>query len=138
MGYNSNVYNRSKGGKKWNRNDRPDHQPGARMQFERNRRKIIAAQSVCGICGQAVDKGKKYPDPWAPVVDHIIPVSRGGHPFELSNLQLAHAICNNKKGDKLRAEIAKAHTTGGDLISNQDLPLSIDWAHYRPTGDDLD
>ena len=43
----------------------------------------------------------KYPDPMSKTVDHIIPIAKGGHPSDLSNLQLAHRCCNRQKSDKL-------------------------------------
>lgn len=58
------------------------------------------SESICAICGRPVDMGLKAPDPMAPTVDHIIPVSKGGHPSDINNLQLAHWICNRMKSDK--------------------------------------
>ena len=55
---------------------------------------------VCSLCGEKTDFydrngsriGKRYP-----TIDHIIPLSKGGsHTWE--NVQLAHMICNSKKG----------------------------------------
>lgn len=80
---------------------RPDKSTAHRSQFETNRRIILATQSVCGICGKPVDKTLKYPDPMSPTVDHIIPISRNGHPSAIENLQLAHRCCNRAKSDKL-------------------------------------
>jgi 5-methylcytosine-specific restriction endonuclease McrA len=44
---------------------------------------------VCGICGQDVD-------PFDFTLDHIVPIARGGA-HVMSNLQLAHALCNSHK-----------------------------------------
>ena len=44
----------------------------------------------CGICGELVD-----PDSFA--TDHIRPLSAGGE-HSYANVQLAHAICNQRKG----------------------------------------
>lgn len=52
----------------------------------------------CHICGGKVAKGKRYPDPLCPSIDHVIPLSRGGT-NELSNLRLAHLKCNIEKRD---------------------------------------
>ena len=67
---------------------RPEADPARRAVFENNKKIILATQSICGICGQPVDKSLKYPHPMSPTVDHIIPCNRGGSD-DLENLQLA-------------------------------------------------
>ena len=74
--------------------NRPDQDGTHRLAFERNKKKIYATQTVCGICGQPVDFSLKYPHPLSPCIDHIIPIAKGGHPSDLENLQLAHWTCN--------------------------------------------
>ncbi|HOO05462.1 MAG TPA: HNH endonuclease signature motif containing protein [Ruminococcus sp.] len=81
-------------------NLRPDYNGTQRAQFNSNK-KIYATQKVCGICGKPVDFRIKFPDPLSPCIDHIIPVSKGGHPSDISNMQLAHMTCNRLKSDKL-------------------------------------
>jgi len=44
-------------------------------------------------------------------VDHIIPISRGGDEWDLSNLELLCATCNLKKGNKSREEITASGKT---------------------------
>ena len=56
-------------------------------------------QGRCGLCGQAVLLETKYPDPLSPSMDHILPLSLGG-PHVADNLQLAHLICNIRKGNR--------------------------------------
>lgn len=51
---------------------------------------------ICGICNLIID-GKFH-------IDHIIPLSRGGK-HEVTNLQLAHALCNWRKNNKLQEEM---------------------------------
>ena len=80
---------------------RADRVGSNRTQFEKNARYIYKTQEVCGICGLPVDKDLKSPDPMSKTIDHIIPVSKGGHPSDLANLQLAHRCCNRQKGNKL-------------------------------------
>ena len=41
--------------------NRPDHDGTHRLAFERNKKKIYATQTVCGICGKPVDFSFKYP-----------------------------------------------------------------------------
>lgn len=54
---------------------------------------------VCNLCGKPVDKTKKYPDAMSASLDHIIPLSKGGSHTK-DNVQLAHLLCNIKKGNK--------------------------------------
>ncbi len=54
----------------------------------------------CGICGQRVDMGRKYPDPGFPSLDHVTPLSAGGDALDPSNLRLAHLRCNVTLRDK--------------------------------------
>lgn len=79
---------------------RPERDPARAQVFKKNKKIILATQSVCGICGKVVDKSLKYPHPMSPTVDHIIPCARGGSD-DLDNLQLAHRACNRNKSDKL-------------------------------------
>jgi 5-methylcytosine-specific restriction endonuclease McrA len=93
-------------------------------QLERNRKRIYATQTICGICGRPVNFDLKYPHPLSPTIDHIIPVSKGGHPSDIDNLQLAHRCCNRAKSDKLverRTESREA------TLSPRVLPQTFDW-----------
>lgn len=105
--------------------NRPDRDGSHRGAFEAAKKKIYATQTHCAICGREVDFRLKYPHPLSPSIDHIIPVSRGGHPSDLENLQLAHWTCNRQKSDKLLVA-APAETS-----TNRDLPHALDWTSYR-------
>lgn len=107
---------------------RPDKYGAHRASYEKNKKRILATQNVCGICGLPVDMALKAGDPMAPCVDHIIPVAKGGHPSDIENLQLAHWTCNRLKSDKLfkNQEKKQARTLG-----NRVLPQSMDWRSYR-------
>lgn len=106
---------------------RPDRNGPHRVAFDANKRKIYATQKECGICGQPVDFSLKFPHPLSPCIDHIIPVDKGGHPSDLQNLQLAHLTCNRAKSDKIVA----VKSNEQQLISNRELPLSLDWTNYK-------
>jgi 5-methylcytosine-specific restriction endonuclease McrA len=54
----------------------------------------------CGICKKFVDRDLKYPHPQSPSLDHVIPLSRGGHHIR-ANAQLAHLQCNFNKHDRM-------------------------------------
>ena len=117
----------------YKKNNRSDHSGTHRAQFDKNKKKIYATQDVCGICGLPVDKTLRWPDPMSKTIDHIVPISKGGHPSDISNLQLAHFICNRQKADSLtRQEAVK--TTTDEVISNRILPQSMNWAKYRSDG----
>ena len=99
-----------------------------RTAYEKNKKRIMSTQNVCGICGRQVDMALKQGDPMAPCVDHIIPIAKGGHPSSLDNLQLAHWTCNRQKSDKLFKNIENKEPA---VIGNRNLPQSMDWSRYR-------
>ena len=102
---------------------RADQSGWAEASFKKAKKIIYASQSNCAICGRAVDFDKKFPDPWSATLDHIIPISKGGDPASLENLQLAHLQCNRIKASKIvEPQVKEKH------VSNRDLPLSMDWA----------
>lgn len=51
----------------------------------------------CGLCGRRVPMDRKVPNPLAPTIDHVLPISEGGDDTR-ANVQLAHFRCNNVKG----------------------------------------
>ena len=107
---------------------RPDKNGPHRAVFEKNKRRIMREQDVCGICGLPVDKTLRFPDPMSPVIDHIIPVDKGGHPSAMENLQLAHMMCNRQKADKLLQPAAR------QIENKPSLPQLLDWTAYRAGG----
>lgn len=109
-------------------NERADHKGAHRAAYERNRKRILITQRVCGICGKPVDRSIKSPNPLAPCIDHIIPISKGGHPSDIENLQLAHWTCNRQKSDKLFKNNEPKEKV---ILGNRNLPLSRDWTKYR-------
>lgn len=106
-------------------NTRPDHTGTHRSQFESNKRRIFATQTVCAICGKPVDFSIKFPHPMSACIDHIIPVSKGGHPSDIGNMQLAHMCCNRLKSDKLPTKVSE--TKQPEVIGNRKLPQTFNW-----------
>ena len=100
-----------------------------RAQFEKNKKKIYATQSVCALCGKPVDMTLKFPHPLSKSIDHIIPVSRGGHPSDINNLQLAHLCCNNEKSSKMIDP--RQFMDVEKVIDNRQLPHSVDWKAFK-------
>ena len=109
---------------------RPDKDGTHRAAFDKNKKRIYATQTVCGICGKPVDFSLKFPHPMSPCIDHIIPVDKGGHPSDIDNLQLAHLSCNRAKSDKIIAQ-SKGATHNEEVLTNRNLPQSMDWTKYR-------
>lgn len=118
-----------KGNVKYMKRNRPDKDGTHRGAFEKNKKKIYATQTVCGICGKPVDFSLKYPHPLSPCIDHIIPIAKGGHPSDIDNMQLAHWTCNRQKSDKL---IDNSVTKQDEILGNRVLPHTFNWSDYRP------
>lgn len=97
-----------------------------RAAYNTNKKKIMASESFCAICGKPVDKTLKFPDPMSPCIDHKFPWSRGGD-CSVDNLQLTHLYCNRQKSDKIIDGKSKETIKN---IGNNDLPLSADWALF--------
>ena len=75
-----------------NRHGRPEG-PG----WERIRKAVIDEATECAICNRRVDKTLPHTHRMGPTVDHIKPLSMGGHPTDRTNLRLAHRACNSKQ-----------------------------------------
>lgn len=73
------------------------------------RKRVLAEETHCALCGQPVDVTLPAGLPESPEVDEIIPVSLGGDPLDRDNCQLVHRLCNQRKGDgrKARAQAAQ-------------------------------
>lgn len=54
---------------------------------------------TCMLCGKKTKKDESVPHPLAPVLDHIVPLSKGGT-HEPANVQCAHFLCNSTKSDR--------------------------------------
>lgn len=65
-----------------------------------SRRKIYERDGWrCQLCRKPVARDEVVPHPLAPVLDHIIPLAKGGT-HEPANTQCAHFLCNSLKGDR--------------------------------------
>lgn len=85
------------------------------------RRRVLAEEDVCWICGRPVDKSLPAGDPMAPELDEVVPVSLGGSPVERANVRLAHRVCNERRGNGVR----RGRSAG-------DSPASRDWSSPLP------
>ncbi|WP_373738289.1 HNH endonuclease [Jeotgalibaca porci] len=100
---------------------------GHRATYEKNKKVIYKTQNTCGICGHLVDFTLKSPHPMSASIDHIVPVSKNGHPSDMSNLQLAHRACNRQKSDKIFKDVDQKP----QVLGNRNLPQTIDWTAYK-------
>jgi 5-methylcytosine-specific restriction endonuclease McrA len=73
---------------------------------DKDRATIRRSGAGCHICGQPIDYSLPYLDPMAFVVDHVVPLSKGGADH-LSNKRAAHRECNSKKRARLVAPIVR-------------------------------
>lgn len=84
------------------------------------KRAMASKEPYCAVCGGFIDMSAPAMSPNACEVDHIVPISRGGQPYELDNLQLTHMRCNRKKGSKMASDYAAGQ------VENP-VPLSNNW-----------
>ena len=64
-----------------------------------SRRRIFERDRwICQICHRPVARTKVVPHPRSPVLDHIVPLAKGGT-HEPANVQCAHFLCNSLKSD---------------------------------------
>lgn len=62
----------------------------------------------CYICGKKLKINTFYNDPFAPTIEHVIPIIKGGtHSWD--NVKLSCRSCNNLKGTKSIESILKAY-----------------------------
>ncbi|WP_223690098.1 HNH endonuclease [Leifsonia poae] len=80
--------------------------PRNTAQRDRDRARIKATRANCHICGKKIDYTLPHLDPNAFVVDHIIPLAKGGADT-LANKAAAHRECNSKKRARIVAPIIR-------------------------------
>lgn len=86
---------------------RRSEQTGRNDVLRKKHRQIIAKnRPACHLCGMPIDYGLKYPNPMCFVVDHVIPVHRGGADT-LDNKKAAHHSCNSTKRARIIAPIVR-------------------------------
>ena len=76
----------------------------------------------CAICAAPIDYSLPAGDPWSYELDEIVPVSLGGSELDPGNVQPAHRICNQRKGNRI------GFTCEGGRQAEQQQPVpSQDW-----------
>ncbi|HMQ36487.1 MAG TPA: HNH endonuclease signature motif containing protein [Micropruina sp.] len=77
---------------------------------DRHRKLVAAEQPPCWLCGDPIDYTLPHLDPRAFVVDHIVPLAKGGQDT-LNNKRAAHRDCNRAKSDKLESPVIRRSRT---------------------------
>lgn len=62
------------------------------------------------MCGLPIDASLPNLDPCQGVVDELVPVSRGGSPYDPGNCAAAHRCCNNWRKAKAMAVVRRVGT----------------------------
>jgi 5-methylcytosine-specific restriction endonuclease McrA len=77
---------------------------------DKARAKLKAKRAACHICGQPIDYGLEWSEPRSFVVDHVIPLAKGGRD-EPANMAAAHRDCNSTKRARMVAPIIRRSNT---------------------------
>lgn len=88
--------------------------------------RLRARHDPCAICGQPIDYDLPPEHPMSFTVDEIVPVSHGGSPYDMDNVQAAHRICNIKRGDRPMGEVRDPHSPFKP-VNDATLPQSREW-----------
>jgi 5-methylcytosine-specific restriction endonuclease McrA len=93
-------------------------------------RKRVADEGLpCHLCGKPIDYSLPAGHPMSYELDEIVPVSKGGSPFDRDNVAPAHRICNQKRGNRIDvagSDVIEVPGAGCSLLS-MPLPTSQDW-----------
>ena len=76
------------------------------VRAKRFRSAIRRTKPACHICGNPINYELDWKDPKSFVIDHVIPLHKGGAD-ELYNIKAAHRDCNSKKRARIVAPIIR-------------------------------
>lgn len=71
---------------------------------DKHRKAIARTRADCHICHEPIDYSLPYMNPGEFVVDHVIPLAKGGQDV-LENKAAAHRSCNSTKAASLPPEL---------------------------------
>lgn len=101
----------------------PDGTQWNQAVWEETRKRVLdlAGNDIhCAICGKPLDRNAPRCTAQAVEIDHIVPIARGGAPYEISNLQTLCFRCNRRKGKRMDSD----HM---ELNSDCPIPQSNAW-----------
>jgi len=75
-----------------------------------HRARIARDKPACHICGRPIDYALPHLDPMSFVVDHVVPLAKGGLDV-MENKKAAHRGCNSTKRARLVAPIVRRSGT---------------------------
>ncbi|MDQ6875793.1 MAG: HNH endonuclease [Actinomycetota bacterium] len=61
------------------------------------RKRVLAEEQDCALCGRPLDHTLPRRHPWASEIDHIVPLSIGGAPYDRHNLRAVHRWCHQRR-----------------------------------------
>lgn len=70
------------------------------------RARLKAEGRPCHLCGQPIDYSLPAGDPMSFELDHVVPLARGGDPYDYGNAAASHRICNQRKGCRMPGDAA--------------------------------
>ncbi|WP_253201000.1 HNH endonuclease [Collinsella sp. zg1085] len=74
---------------------------------QKMRARLRAEGRACHLCGAPIDYDLPAGHPYSFELDHIIPIARGGEPYDYANAAPAHRICNRRKGARMPGDKAQ-------------------------------
>ena len=110
------------------------------------RKRVAELGLPCHLCGRPIDytlttwtdpkDGRVKRHPMSFELDEIVPVSKGGDPFDFENVAPAHRICNQRRGNRpVEAARREARRTCGGKtaarLAQDDGPAKRESVVYR-------
>lgn len=86
---------------------RPDPRQRNGNARRKLRARLRAEDRPCHICGQPIVYSLPTGDPWSFEAEELVPVSRGGSPYDYGNVDAAHCICSQRRGNETPGDVAR-------------------------------
>jgi 5-methylcytosine-specific restriction endonuclease McrA len=79
--------------------DDPKRGRGGR-EWQQLREEILVPGALCWLCGVPIDINAPPRSPRSGTLDHVRPLSKGGHPTDRENVRAACHSCNSGRGNR--------------------------------------